>query len=108
MHRFQKTSFFKRVISKIHWSLLLFFCVLILFLSGIKYITNTSVHQQAESLENVIYKDILHCYSVEGTYPPSLEYLKAHYGLTYDESLFFVDYISIGSNMMPDVTIITK
>ena len=35
-----------------------------------------------------------------------LEYLESHYGLTYDHDLFFVDYQAIGSNIMPDVTIV--
>ena len=34
--------------------------------------------------------------------------LKAHYGLTYDENLFFVDYQTVGANIYPDVTIIEK
>ena len=49
-----------------------------------------------------------YCYATEGTYPESLEDLKAHYGLTYDEDLFFVDYQTVGANIYPDVTIIEK
>ena len=51
---------------------------------------------------------IVYCYATEGTYPESLEDLKAHYGLTYDEDLFFVDYQTVGANIYPDVTIIEK
>ncbi len=53
-------------------------------------------------------RSITHCYAVEGTYPSSLEYLKENYGLTYDETVFFVDYQTIGSNILPDVTIIER
>jgi hypothetical protein len=45
---------------------------------------------------------------VEGKYPESLDYLKEHYGLTYNEDLFFVDYRVSGSNILPDVTIIER
>ena len=45
---------------------------------------------------------------MEGTYPQSLDYLKEYYGLMYDEDLFFVDYQVMGSNILPDVTIIEK
>jgi hypothetical protein len=45
---------------------------------------------------------------VEGTYPPSLEYLKEHYGLIYDEESYYIDYTAIGSNIMPDVTILPR
>ena len=45
---------------------------------------------------------------MEGSYPESLQYLKEHYGLTYDDDKFFVDYQTLGSNIMPDVTIIDR
>ena len=45
---------------------------------------------------------------MEGSYPESLEYLKEHYGITYDEDRFFVDYKIVGTNILPDVTIIEK
>ena len=53
-------------------------------------------------------RNITYCYAVEGSYPESLDYLKEHYGLTYDEDRFFVDYQVIGANILPDVTIIEK
>ena len=61
-----------------------------------------------ESLENALNRSITQCYAVEGAYPPSLAYIKEHYGLIYDEELFYVDYQPIGSNIMPDVTIMLK
>ena len=48
------------------------------------------------------------CYALEGFYPPDLEYLKEHYGLTYDESSFVVEYQPVAGNIRPDVTILEK
>lgn len=45
---------------------------------------------------------------LRGAYPESLRYLEEHYGLIYDEDRFFIDYQILGSNIMPDVTIIDK
>ena len=45
---------------------------------------------------------------MEGSYPESLDYLKEHYGLTYDDHYFFVDYHAAGANLFPDVTIIER
>ena len=59
-------------------------------------------------LESALNRSITHCYAIEGVYPESLEYLKANYGLTYDEDKFFVDYQPIGQDIMPDVTVIEK
>ena len=37
-----------------------------------------------------------------------LDYLKEHYGLTYDETRYIVNYEVMGSNLMPDVTVLEK
>ena len=37
-----------------------------------------------------------------------LEYLKEHYGLTYNEDSYIVNYEALGSNLMPDVTVMEK
>ncbi len=82
--------------------------VLILFMIAVSNIGNSSVDKQQESLESAIRRDMVHCYCVEGFYPPSLEYISEHYGLTYNEDLFFVDYQPIASNIMPDVVVLRK
>lgn len=53
-------------------------------------------------------RSITYCYTIEGAYPESLDYLKEHYGLVYDEDLFFVDYRVSGSNILPDITVIER
>lgn len=101
----KKTSF-KQV-----WGILsgLFLAIFIfIFCRGIIAIDNSTNEEQSKALENAIRKSVVHCYCVEGTYPPNIEYLKDHYKITYDEDKYYVDYISIGSNLMPDITIITK
>ncbi len=57
-------------------------------------------------LSDAVNKDIIHCYAVEGYYPPSLAYIEDHYGLIYDKDRYFIDYVPIGDNIMPSVTII--
>lgn len=89
-------------------STLFFVALLFVFLVAVNNISDSSVDKQKESLETALQRDIVHCYAVEGTYPPSLEYIKTHYGLTYNEELFFVDYQPVAANLMPDVTIIQK
>lgn len=91
-----------------HFFLLLSILVVIVFIYGINSIDHSTQSRQKESLQNSISQCVTHCYAVEGTYPPDLEYLKEHYGLIYDEKIFFVDYTSIGSNLRPDITIIEK
>lgn len=45
---------------------------------------------------------------LRGTYPPDINYLTDHYGLTYDSDYYYIDYQYIGSNLRPDVTIIER
>ncbi len=39
--------------------------------------------KEQESLKNAVVQSAVHCYSVEGAYPDSLDYLKKHYGITW-------------------------
>lgn len=88
------------------FSTLLILIFLVFFFQGIRTVDQTTSAEQAKSLEQAIRRSVAQCYAVEGTYPPSLDYLKEHYGIFYDTELFYVDYTAIGSNIMPDITII--
>ena len=90
------------------FSVCIFLLILFLFVQGISSLSKSTKKRQKESLENAIMRNITYCYTVEGTYPESLSYLKENYGLTYNEDLFFVDYRISGSNILPDVTIIER
>jgi hypothetical protein len=78
------------------------------FISGVTSVDSTTTDEQAKSLETAVRRSIAQCYAVEGTYPPSLDYLKEHYGLIYDTESYYIDYTAIGSNIMPDVTILPR
>lgn len=82
--------------------------VIAAFIFCLSSIGDSTVTRQKESLETALNRNIIHCYAVEGFYPPSLAYIEEHYGLTYNHDLFFVDYQPIGSNMRPDVTILVR
>lgn len=94
--------------SKGYLALLITPAVLFFFLFMIQSVNDSTIERQKESLSNAISRDIIHCYAIEGYYPPSLDYLKEHYGLSYDEDLFLVDYQPIGSNLRPNVTILER
>ncbi len=108
MKRFQKHSstglvFLRNIIPVLVGAgILLFFWISI---STLQYSHRT---EQISILENSINRSITQCYALEGSYPPNLEYLTTHYGLTYDEADFFVDYQYIASNLRPDVTVIAR
>jgi hypothetical protein len=88
------------------FSVVIFVLIAIMFFYIVEATGRGTVKTQQESLENALARDIVQCYAIEGRYPPSLSYMEEHYGLTYDKSVFFVDYQPIAANLYPDVTII--
>lgn len=108
MNRFGKERHSIAILKKLHLSIIAFIVLIMIALNGLQDVSEKASESQRESLESALERSISHCYALEGTYPPSLDYIKEHYGLIYDEKRFFVDYQSIGSNIMPDVTIIEK
>lgn len=88
--------------------IVIFLAFFLLFLGSLSTVSETTLTKQQESLETALYRSVIQCYTLEGTYPPSLSYIESHYGLIYDKDLFFVDYRPVGSNMMPDITVIRK
>lgn len=75
---------------------------------GVQSVSGETARQQKKSLEKAVYRDMVHYYAMEGRYPESVAYMEEHYGLTYDKEKYFIDYEIIGSNLMPDVTVIEK
>jgi len=59
-------------------------------------------------LEEALRKGAITCYSVEGVYPPSIDYLKENYGIQVDEENYTVFYEVFASNLMPEITVIER
>lgn len=108
MNRFQKKKGLSIGRLALPFSSVLFLLVFLLFYRGVDSVSRTSSEQQMESLKQAIQRSAVHCYAVEGAYPESLDYLKEHYGITYDPEKYIVDYEIIGSNLMPDVKVFAR
>lgn len=108
MNRFNRPGLRKRISESMNFSVFFFLIIIIIFLFGISFISSTSSRDQEQVLNDALWKDIIHCYAIEGYYPPSLSYIEDHYGLTYDKSRYLIDYVPVGDNIMPSVTIVEK
>ena len=75
---------------------------------GIQSFSKNTYLEQYHSLEKALQRNIVQCYALEGQYPESLDYLKEHYGLVYNEDLFYVDYQPIAKNIKPSISILYK
>lgn len=107
MRRFQQkkqTSPYRNLVI----SLLLFLLITGVFYFGIQSLSTTADHAELQTLTDAIQRNVVLCYTLEGSYPESLAYLKEHYGLRYDEDKYFVAYEVLGENIMPDITIIRR
>ena len=105
-NRFNRPSLKKRITESMNFSVFFFLIIIIAFMFGISFISSTSSKDQKQVLTDAVNKDIIHCYAIEGYYPPSLAYIEDHYGLTYDKSKYIVDYVPIADNIIPSVTIV--
>ena len=76
------------------------------FLGGISNLEKGKALEDRQRLEEVLREAAVACYSVEGVYPPSLEYLEEHYGVQIDRRSFTVRYTPIAENLMPDITVL--
>lgn len=104
-NRFQKQ---RKIKNKITILVPVMICVImsaILWSSSSRIFRETKKRQQ-ESTRNAVIKGAIQCYAVEGRYPESLAYLQKHYGVSYDKDKFIVSYEIMGSNRMPQVTVI--
>lgn len=72
---------------------------------------NVEERQNAESLkqvEDAVQKAVLSCYSIEGSYPATVEYIEEHYGLQIDHDKYHVFYEIFADNLMPEITVVEK
>jgi hypothetical protein len=76
-------------------------------LYGTASVRQSAQESTMDSLRLAIIRSSVHCYAVEGRYPEDLDYLKEHYGISWNENRYFVDYEIFGSNLMPSVTVIS-
>jgi hypothetical protein len=64
--------------------------------------------QQLAAVQQSVQSALVHCYSLEGSYPPSLDYLAKNYGLIIDNKHYIYDYSAFASNIPPEVHILRK
>lgn len=85
-----------------------FVAMLVFFIVGISTVSETTYAKQKESLETALEHCIAQCYAIEGHYPEDISYLKDHYGLTYEQDNFIVNYTYYGGNLYPEITVLRK
>lgn len=106
MNRFSKTKNSHPILKEWALPVLLFSALLILFIGGLRSVSETTKSEQLKSIRQAVTRAAIQCYSIEGFYPPDLPYLEQNYGLRIDEQQYIVDYRCFASNIMPDITVL--
>lgn len=96
----------KRKLNKSFVSISAFVIMIIVFLFAINYTSQNALSRQEEALSDALERDIIMCYAQNGYYPPSLDYIKEHYGLIYDTDYFLVNYQPVAENICPNFSVI--
>lgn len=81
-------------------------CLPFLLWAGARSVSSETDAVAIENLQQSILRACIHCYAVEGRYPPSLSYLSENYRVYYDSARFEIAYLPHGSNLLPEITII--
>ena len=80
--------------------------VLLCFTTALGNLDSAQSEESMRQLEQALRRGCVAGYAAEGSYPADLDYLKEHYGLVWNEERYWIDYQPIGSNLMPDVTVV--
>lgn len=81
--------------------------VMLWFFTAIGDLDRRGAEEGRAQLESALRRSAVACYAAEGFYPPTLDYLTAHYGVQIpDEYIVFYEIFS--SNLMPDITVLEK
>ncbi len=79
---------------------------LLCFATAVNSLDSGRAEEDLRQLEETVRRSCVACYAAEGMYPPSLDYLKEHYGLQIDEERYTVKYSAFAENLMPDITVL--
>ncbi len=90
------------------FSVLLFGVVLVVFLMGTMSFSSGATDEGVAATREAIERAAVLCYATEGYYPPGLEYIREHYNVQVDESLYSVRYDIFSYNVRPVVTVVAR
>lgn len=102
----------KHILKSIPWaalgSMLLFAALIVWFITALSGAGAASDEQTLTDIKQSVENGITMCYSIEGVYPESIDYLRESYGVVYDTERYIVHYESLAANIRPAVTVIER
>ncbi|MGN0675631.1 MAG: hypothetical protein ACI4KG_07750 [Oscillospiraceae bacterium] len=90
------------------FSAALFALIVIWFAVSLENADSAADKKRADSVYDAVMNGAVLCYSIEGEYPPDLEYLEKNYGVKINREKYIVDYSYFGANVPPTVKVAEK
>lgn len=82
--------------------------VIVWFSLGFNDVGKANKAQQLSETRASVLKSVVLCYSVEGQFPPDIDYLKKNYGLFLNDDKYIVSYEVFAPNIMPDISVFER
>lgn len=82
--------------------------VIIFAVDAVESSWDSGVSLRESSVEDSIKEAAVYCYSIEGRYPESIDYLAQYYGILIDNDMYNYYYRYIGANLMPEIKVSAK
>ncbi len=82
--------------------------ILCYVLAAVGRVEQGQQRENEKRVQDTIKKAVVNCYTIEGVYPATLEYVEEHYGLIVDRDRYDVFYEIFADNIMPEITVIPK
>ena len=89
-------------------AILIFVALIVAFVLLVNGITNKGDGREKEIVIEAVKNAALTCYAVEGMYPDTIEYLREHYNLSFNEDKFVVYYQPFASNVLPSIKVVER
>lgn len=64
--------------------------------------------EQLRMAEDTLRRAVVTCYALEGRYPPDVAYLRDHYGLQLNDTVYTIHYEIFAENIMPEITVLER
>jgi hypothetical protein len=93
--------------SKLLWMLVFIVAIVAFMLVSTDGISDQVKANQARFVEDSVRRSAVQCYALEGSFPPSLQYLEQNYNLFVDRQHYAVYYEFMGGNLLPQIRVVT-
>ena len=89
-------------------SVILFIAIMAWLVISVGNAEKSSEKSRSDAMYTTIMNSASLCYSIEGEYPPDIEYLENNYGVHINRDKYVVHYEYFGANIRPTVTIVER